>query len=114
MIGNLAKRLDDEFYKQLPPFYHESHKAQTLHALGEDYDDDTTRHVDMALDHLEAAMSAVVRDAVVYIGRQLEQDFGGLRAPRLVAWLVNHTFGLRPKLTEHQVRYSCGWIKRRA
>jgi hypothetical protein len=84
---NLAKRYDAEFNKRFPQFCHERHKAQTLHKLGQDYDEDAKRHVYMALAHLDAARSTFVRDAVRYAGWCLERDFGGLRAPQLVAEL---------------------------
>jgi len=117
IIDNLAIGFTDETCKRLQPVFHEADKAHTLHArlgeLAKFYDDDITRHVDKGLGHLEAVWSAVTRDAVCYVGRQLEQDFGGLRAARRVTELVNHTFA-RPKLTEPQVRYLCGWIKGRA
>jgi hypothetical protein len=112
-IINLAKRYDAEFNKRFPQFCHERHKAQTLHKLGQDYDEDARRYVYMALAHLDAARSTFVRDAVRYAGWCLERDFGGLRAPQLVAELVSHAVGLRRKVTEHQARYLCGWIKRR-
>jgi hypothetical protein len=113
MIIGLAKRYDAEFNKRFPQFCHERHMAQTLHTWGQDYDQDARRHVYMALAHLDAARSTFVRDAVRYAGWCLERDFDGLRAPQLVAELVSHAVGLRRKMTEHQVRYLCGWIKRR-
>jgi hypothetical protein len=112
-IINLANKYDAEFNKRFPQFCHERHMAQTLHWLGPKYDHDARRHVYMALAHLDAARSTFVRDAVRYAGWCLERDFGGLRAPQLVAELVSYVVGLRWKMTEHQVRYSCGWIKRR-
>src|SRR5215468_1401539 len=87
MIRNLEKSFDDEFYKYLPRFYHECDITHALHTR--DYDDESTRHADLALDRLETAISAVVHHAVIYAGRQLERDFGGLRAPKLVARLIN-------------------------
>jgi hypothetical protein len=110
MIINLVKRYDAEFNKRFPQFCHERRMAQTLHELGPDYDQDARRHVYMALAHLDAAESTFVRDAVRYAGWCLERDFGGLRAPQLVAELAS--YALRRKMTEHQVRYLCGWIKR--
>jgi hypothetical protein len=113
MIIDLANRYDAEFNKRFPQFCHERHMAKRLHKLGPDYHQDARRHVYMALAHLDAARSTFERDAVRYAGWCLERDFGGLRAPQLVAELVGHAVGLRRKITEHQVRYLCGWIKRR-
>jgi hypothetical protein len=110
ILNNLERRFDDELYKHLPRIYHEGRIVHKLHMLGDDCSDDTDRHADTALDRLEAAIDAVMDDAVRYTGRCIERDFDGLRAPKLVAEFFNHTFGRRPKLTEDQVRYSCGWI----
>jgi hypothetical protein len=114
MVGNLAKMFEAEFNKRFGQFCHERRKAQRLHELGHDYEQDVRRHVYMALAHLEAARSAVVLYIVLYTGWSLERDFSGLRAPRLVAELVTHAAGLTSKITERQVRYLCRWIKRRA
>jgi hypothetical protein len=113
MISDLAKRFDAEFNKRFPQFCHERHKAQTLHNLGPDFDEHARRQVYTALAHLDAATTVFVRYAVLHAGRCLERDFGGLRAPKLVADLVNDAVGLRLKITERQVRYLCGWEARR-
>jgi hypothetical protein len=51
--------------------------------------------------------------AVLYVGWSLEQNFSGLRAPRLVAELVTRAVGLKQKIKESQVRYLCEWIRPR-
>jgi len=107
MIGNLATRLDAQFNKWFGPFCHERHMAQTLHAMGADYEEDARRHVWKAMAHLEAAWSA--DDIVRYAGWWLEMEFSGLRAPRLVAELVSDALGLTPRMKERRARYLCGW-----
>jgi hypothetical protein len=117
MIGNLAKWRDAEVNKRLDQFRHERRRAQTLHELGEDYEEDARRHDWKALAHLNEAVDeyrAATRSVgtiVRYIGWSLEEDFS-LRAPRLVAELVTNIVGLRPKMTERQARYLCGWEQR--
>jgi hypothetical protein len=111
MIGNLVKMFEAEFNKRFGQFCHERRKAQTLHKLGENYEEDARRHVWKALAHLEAAWSVGADVIVCYAGWSLERDFR-LRAPRLVAQLVTHALGLRPKMTERQARYLCGWERR--
>jgi hypothetical protein len=114
MIGNLGRWCDAEFNKRLGPFSHERRKAQAIHELGQDYEPDARQHVYRALAHLEAAWSAITRDAVRYAGWYLEQEFSGLRAPLLVAELSNDAFEPRPKKTERQARYLCGWEQHRS
>jgi hypothetical protein len=104
-------------------------RAQTLRVMGEGYEEDAEWHARKAREHLKA--TGIVSGSAHYVGRCLERDFGGLRASKRVADLVNCAFELKPKtsaqrlltrgrhlepskLTEHQVRYLCGWIKRRA
>jgi hypothetical protein len=112
MIGNLAKMFEAEFNKRLGQFCHERRMAQTLHKLGKDYEEDARRHVWKALAHLDEAASVGARVIVYYVGWSLERDFR-LRAPRLVAELVTHALGLRPKMTERKARYLCGWERHR-
>jgi hypothetical protein len=113
MIHNMTKMFEAEFNKRFDQFCHERSKAQKLHELGEGFQEDARRHVWKALAHLEAARSVGVRVIMCYAGWSLELDFS-LRAPRLVAELVTHTLGLRPKMKERQARYLCGWEQRRA
>jgi hypothetical protein len=119
MFYSLAKMRDAEVNEWFDRFRQERRKAQTLHQLGENYEDDAKRHVYKALAHLDEAAddyraaSRPVRNIVRYIGRSLEQDFG-IRAPRLVAELVTNIVGLRPKMTERQARYLCRWERHRA
>jgi hypothetical protein len=108
MIGNMTKMFEAEFNKRFDQFCHERTNAQTLHELGERFQEDARRHVWKALAHLEAARSVGTRVIVRYAGWSLERDFN-LRAPRLVAELVTHALGLRPKMKESQARYLCGW-----
>jgi hypothetical protein len=108
MIGNLVTWFEADFNKRFAQFCHERRNAQTLHEMGEDYEEDARRHTRKALAHLDAARSRSVDGIVRYAGWSLQRDFG-LRAPRLVAKLVTHALGLRPKMTERHARYLCGW-----
>jgi hypothetical protein len=114
MFGSVLKMRDAEINKRLDQLVRERCKAHRLHKLGTDYEEDASRHVFMALAHLEVAIDEYyaatrsVRNIVRYVGWSLELDFS-LRAPRLVAELVTNIVGLKPKLTERQARYLCGW-----
>jgi cytosine/adenosine deaminase-related metal-dependent hydrolase len=108
MIGNMAKTFEAESDKRFRQFCNERRKAQTLHKLEEDFEEDAKRHVRNALARLDATGSVGARIIAWHAGWSLERDFG-LRAPKLVAMLVTHALGLRPKMTERQVRYLCGW-----
>jgi hypothetical protein len=112
MIADLARGFDAALNRGFAEFCHQRHMAQTLHALGPDYDEDARRHLYKGLAHLDEARSVFVRCAVEHLGACLERDFG-IRAPGLVAELITHAFGLRPKITEGQARYLCNWIKQR-
>jgi hypothetical protein len=109
MLGDLARWCDAEFDKWLNRFSRERRKVRTLHELGEGYEKHTRQQARLTLGHLEAAEPAIVCDAARFIGRWLEMEFSELRAPKLVADLVNETFGPRRKMTERRVRYLRGW-----
>jgi len=49
MIGNLAKIFDAEFNKRFGQFCDERRRAQTLHELGEGYEEDARRRIWKAL-----------------------------------------------------------------
>ena len=109
MIGGMVLLRDAEVNKLFDQFSHERRKAQTLYMLGTDYEEDARRHIWEAVDYLKAAGSA--DNIVRYAGWSLEKNFS-LKAPRLVARLVTHAVPLRPKMTERQARYLCGWERR--
>jgi hypothetical protein len=129
VIGDWAQKLDYKANERLDQFWCEMRRAIKLRVIGEGYEEDAQRHARKARDHLKAP--GIASGSARYVGRCLERDFGGLRAPKCVADLVNCAFNLKRKttaqrplrrkrpleptqLTEHQVRYLCGWIKRRA
>ena len=113
MFYRLTKMRDAEVNERFKLFRQERGKAQTLHELGEDYEEDAKRHFRKALAHLLAAEecrtgTGSVRDLVRYIGYFLKWNFS-LCAPRLVAELVTNIVGLKPRMTERRARHLCGW-----
>jgi hypothetical protein len=115
MLYGVLKTRDAEVNKRLDQLVQERRKAQTLHnKLGKDYEEDTGRHVYMALAHLQEAINEYyaakgsARNIARYIGWSLEVDFT-IRAPGTVAKLVTNIFGVKPELTERQVRHLCDW-----
>jgi hypothetical protein len=78
---SLLKVRDAEVNERLDQLVQERRKAQTLHKLSKDYEEDASRHVYMALTHLEEAINEYyaakksARNIARHIGWSLELDF---------------------------------------
>jgi hypothetical protein len=111
MIGNMAEMYEAEVNRWFDQFSDERRKSQTLRGLGKDYEEEAIRHNWKALEHLMVARSTSADRLARYAGRCLERDFNFCPAG-LVAELVSDAVQARPKMTESQVRYLCGWWPR--